>query len=94
MSDVQGGASNSPEEVIFFFCPFLFFNFSIFPMSPLLYLPRHRYAEKASLDLDDLLQQLVELTGSDPDPEQETQRGPGDWQFQNCFSSDDDRAFF
>jgi len=33
-------------------------------------LKRHRFAEKTSLDLDDLLQQLVELTGSDPDPEQ------------------------
>jgi len=37
---------------------------------------RHRFAEKASLELDDLLQQLVELTGNDPDPEQ-AQRTPG-----------------
>ena len=44
-------------------------------MSRLLY-PRHRFAEKASLELDDLLQQLVELTGNDPDPEQEAQRAP------------------
>ena len=54
-------------------------------MSPLLYLPRHRFAEKASLDLDDLLQQLVVLTGSDPDPEQEAQRAPGDYQIQKPF---------
>jgi len=40
-------------------------------------LRRHRFAEKASLDLDDLWQQLVELTGNDPDPEQEAQRAPG-----------------
>jgi len=41
-------------------------------------LKRHRFAEKTSLDLDDLLQQLVELnvTRSDPDPEQEPQRAP------------------
>jgi len=38
---------------------------------------RHRFAEKASLELDDLLQQLVELAGNDPDPEQEAQRAPG-----------------
>jgi len=36
---------------------------------------RHRYAEKACLDLEDLLQQLVELTGNDP--EEEAQRAPG-----------------
>ena len=54
-------------------------------MSPLLYLPRHRYAEKASLDLEDLLQQLVELTGNDPDPEEEAQRAPGDYQIQKPF---------
>ena len=63
-------------------------------MSPLLYLPRHRFAEKASLDLDDLLQQLVVLTGSDPDPEQEAQRAPGDYQIQNPFPPDDNRAVF
>merc|ERR1719462_1073108 len=41
-------------------------------------LKRHRFAEKTSLDLDDLLQQLVELnvTGSDPDPEQGPQGAP------------------
>ena len=57
-------------------------------MSPL-YLPRHRFAEKASLDLDDLWQQLVELTGNDPDPEQEAQRAPGDYQIHNPFPLDD-----
>ena len=55
MSGVQGGTSNSPVEVIFFICPFLSFISSVFPMSPLLYLPRHRYAEKACLDLDSRL---------------------------------------
>ena len=35
-----------------------FFNFSY---KAIFYLPRHRFAEKTSLDLDDLLQQLVEL---------------------------------
>merc|ERR1719447_1596926 len=39
-------------------------------------LKRHRFAEKTSQDLDDLLQQLVELTGSDPEPEQEPKRAP------------------
>ena len=63
-------------------------------MSPLLYLPRHRYAEKASLDLEDLLQQLVELTGNDPDQEEEAQRAPGDYQIQNPFLPDDNRAVF
>ena len=53
-------------------------------MSRLLY-PRHRFAEKASLELDDLLQQLVELAGNDPDPEQEAQRAPGDYQIQKPF---------
>ena len=61
-------------------------------MSPLLYLPRHRYAEKASLDLEDLLQQLVELIGNDP--EEEAQRAPGDYQIQNPFPPDDNRAVF
>ena len=61
-------------------------------MSPLLYLPRHRYAEKASLDLEDLLQQLVELTGNDP--EEEAQRAPGDYQIQNPFPPDDNRTVF
>ena len=63
-------------------------------MSPLLYLPRHRYAEKASLDLEDLLQQLVELTGNDRDPEEEAQRAPGDYKIQNPFLPDDNRAVF
>ena len=40
-------------------------------------MPRHRFAEKTSLDLDDLMQQLVELTGSDLDPEQEPQGATG-----------------
>ena len=92
MSGVQGGTSNSPVEVIFFICPFLSFNFSVFPMSPLLYLPRHRYAEKACLDLEDLLQQLVELTGNDP--EEEAQRAPGDYQIQNPFPPDDKELSF
>ena len=74
-------------EVIFFICPFLSFNFSVSPMSPLLYLPRHRYAEKASLDLEDLLQQLVELTGNDTDQ-------VIDYQSRNTFLPDDNRAVF
>ena len=62
-------------------------------MSRLLY-PRHRFAEKASLELDDLLQQLVERTGNDPDPEQEAQRAPGDYQIQNPFPPDDKELSF
>ena len=56
-----------------------------FPYQPLFYLPRHRFAEKSAVEMDKLLQKLVELTGTDPGPQQQPQMSPGVYQILNPF---------
>ena len=60
------------KRLFSFICPF-----SILQVFLSVNLPRHRFAEKIDMDLDDQQQKLVELTGRDPDPEQELQMAPG-----------------
>ena len=59
---MPGETSNFPEEVIFINLS----HFYKFPYQPLFYLPRHRFAEKSAMEIDELLQKLMELTGTDP----------------------------